>query len=118
ALSQGMTAGLSAYRHVYHKKFGAEPPLFAYRPTDFVLYPDFQELPPLNHGLKPKALVPEKALGPVMGKDWSWLVDRLDGRSSVDSLAAEGKVSPEALEEKLTQLVEKKMITFHIEIDG
>ena len=115
AISQGMAAGLSAYRYVYHKKFGTHPPLFAYRPTDFVFTPQFQELPPFDGKLLPKSLVPEKEIKAALGKDWRWLAGKLDGKSSIQKMAEEKGLRMEDLRKALVRLVEKKMITFHVE---
>jgi thioredoxin reductase (NADPH) len=116
AISQGMAAGLSAYRHVYQKKFGILPPLFAYRPTDFVVTPHFKELPPLNERLLPKSLVPEKEIKTALGKDWGWLAARLHGKSSIQEIAEQKGLRMEDLRKRLVRLVERKMITFHIEV--
>jgi hypothetical protein len=40
ALAQGAEAGFHAYRYIHHRKFGAEPPLFAFFPSE--------ERPPLD----------------------------------------------------------------------
>jgi hypothetical protein len=118
AVSQGMNAGLSAYRYVYHRKFGSDPPLFAYRPTDFFLYPNFQELPSLDEGLRPRALGKEEEIKAILGDRWDWLSDRLDGRSSIQEIAIEKGIPLEALKEVLKQLVEQKLITFHVKVDS
>jgi thioredoxin reductase len=117
AVAQGMTAGLSAYRYVYQRKFGCEPPLFAYRPRDFPLSLHFQELPPLDEGLRPKALVKGEEIQASLGEKWAWLIDRLHGRSSIREIARETGAKLEDLKEVLRRLVERKMITFHIEVD-
>ncbi len=117
AVAQGMTAGLSAYRYVYQRKFGCEPPLFAYRPGDFPLSLHFQELPPLDEGLRPKALVKGEEIEASLGEKWGWLIDRLHGRSSIQEIARETGAKLGDLKEVLRRLVERKMITFHIEVD-
>lgn len=117
AVSQGMTAGLSAYRYVYHKKFGIHPPLFAYRPTDFQISSHFQELPPIDERLHPKPLVSERKIEKVLKKDGAWLLKYLDGHLSIREIAEKGKVPPEDLNKVLTRLVEKKLITFHIGVE-
>ena len=45
AIGEGIVAGFEAYRYVYQKKFGAEPPLFAYYGWQGELRDDFHELP-------------------------------------------------------------------------
>jgi hypothetical protein len=117
AVAQGMTAGLSAYRYVYQRKFGCEPPLFAYRPRDFPLSLHFQELPPLDEELRPKALVKGEEIKASLGEKWAWLTDRLHGRSSIREIARETGTKLEDLKEVLRRLVGRKMITFHIEVD-
>jgi thioredoxin reductase len=117
AVAQGMTAGLSAYRYVYGKKFGFEPPLFAYRPKDFPLSSHFQELPPLDEGLRPKALVKGEEIKASLGESWTWLIDRLHGHLSIREIAEEMGSEPEDLKDALRGLVEKKMITFHVEVN-
>jgi thioredoxin reductase (NADPH) len=115
AVSQGIAAGLSAYRYVYQRKFGVPPPLFAYRPTDFLITPHFQELPPLDERLLPKSLVSEKKMKTALGKDWHWLGENLNGHRSIQDIAQEKGVQMEDLKRVLSRLVEKKVITFHIE---
>jgi thioredoxin reductase (NADPH) len=117
AVSQGIAAGLSAYRYVYQKKFGIPPPLFAYRPTDFPVSSHFQELPSLNENLLPVCLVSRKEMKAGLGKAWSWLAETLDGNLSIQEIANQNKISLEDLERELLHLVEKKMITFHIEVE-
>ena len=118
AVAQGMAAGLSAYRYVYHKKFGAYPPLFAYRPTDFTLGSNFRELPPFQKDLLPKSLVDARKIETLLGKKWSILSRTLNGRISIEEITQRGPYHPEELREVLERLVEKKMITFHIEVKG
>jgi thioredoxin reductase (NADPH) len=115
AVSQGIAAGLSAYRYVYQRKFGVPPPLFAYRPTDFLITPHFQELPPLDERLLPKSLVSEKKMKTALRKDWHWLGENLNGHRSIQDIAQEKGVQMEDLKRVLSRLVEKKVITFHIE---
>lgn len=118
AVSQGIAAGLSAYRFVYYKKFGTYPPLFAYRPTDFVLYQDFQELPIFGEGLMPKVLVGEEDIRGLLQDGWEWLPEYLHGRSSIGEIAAEREVPLDDLRAVLGQLVGQKAITLHIEVDS
>ncbi len=114
AVAQGMAAGLSAYRYVFRKKFGSDPPLFAYRPTDFVIPPDFKELPPLPQDLRPKSLVAQEEIEKQLGKKWEGLSRALNGRASIKEIAEARGCDLGALEKVLKQLVEKKIITFHI----
>ena len=116
AVSQGIAAGLSAYRYVYHKKFGIHPALFAYRPTDFLITPGFRELPPLNEKLLPKSLVSEREMRAALKKEWLWLSEKLHGNLSIQEIAKERGLHAEDLQTVLNRLVEKKMITFHIEV--
>ncbi|SPD75290.1 hypothetical protein PITCH_A510025 [uncultured Desulfobacterium sp.] len=113
AVSQGMIAGLSAYRYVYKKKMGVEPNLFAYRPTDFELTEDFLEIPTIGDELRPKILGREGEIMAVLGHNWSWLSGKLTGFNSISDIAAEKVIPVEALKKVLTDLVEKKLITFH-----
>jgi thioredoxin reductase len=117
AVSQGIAAGLSAYRYVYQKKFGVSPPLFAYRPTDFPISSHFQELPSLNEKLLPVCLVSKKEMKAALGKGRSWLTETLDGNLSIQDIAEQKKISFEDLKRVFIHLVEKKMITFHIEVE-
>jgi thioredoxin reductase (NADPH) len=116
AVSQGIAAGLSAYRYVYQKKFGTYPPLFAYRPTDFSIPAHFQELPSFNDRLLPKSLVSERKIRTALKKDWAWLSKTLDGNFSILEIAEKKNAPPGDLRKVLTRLVEKKLITFHIEV--
>jgi thioredoxin reductase (NADPH) len=116
AISQGITAGLSAYRYCYHRKFGTYPPLFAYRPTDFPLRTNFQELPTLREYLRPKALVREEEIMTILDGGWSSLPDHLKGDHTIGEIAEKRGVPVEYVKGLLQQLVEQKMITFHIEV--
>jgi hypothetical protein len=116
AVSQGMIAGLSAYRYVYKKKLGSEPPLFAYRATDFPLSEDFHELPVFDKKLKPRILCKEEKIRTVLGNNWSWLPARLHGGESMEKIASEENVPLEELRNILKVLVEKKLITFHVNL--
>jgi thioredoxin reductase (NADPH) len=113
AVSQGMIAGLSAYRYVYKKKMGDEPILFAYRPTDFVLSEDFREIPAVGKELRPMILCRDEEIMDALDNTWSWLPGRLTGRNSISEIAAEKNFPVEGLTEILMQLAEKKLITFH-----
>lgn len=115
AVSQGIAAGLSAYRYVYQKKFGVAPPLFAYRPTDFPITAHFQELPAFDDQLLPKSVVSERTIRTVLKKDWAWLSKKLNGNLSILEIAGKKNAPLGDLRKILTQLVEKKLITFHIE---
>jgi len=117
AVAQGITAGLSAYRYVFQKKFGFEPPLFAYRPTDFLISSQYHELPLFEESLKPKALLDRNDIKTCLGNRWAWLADCLHGRSSIRQIAEEMGAEPENVKDVLRWLVERKMITFHIEVD-
>jgi len=116
AVAQGLAGGLSAYRYVYQKKFGVFPPLFAYRPTDFLIPSHFQELPPLDGRLLPKALVSDKEMKAALGKGRSGLAEKLSGKLSIQEIAEMKKLPLEDLKRMLLRLVEKKMITFHTEV--
>jgi hypothetical protein len=116
AVSQGIAAGLSAYRYVYQKKFGIYPSLFAYRPTDFSISAHFQELPALDDHLLPKSLVSERKIEMLLKKDWTWLSRKLNGNLSILEIAEKKKAPPGDLRKVLTRLVEKKLITFHVEV--
>jgi len=113
AVSQGIAAGLSAYRYVFAKKFGTEPPLFAYRPTDFTLSANFRELPLLHRSLKPKALAETGDIQKVLGAGWEWLADGLDGSRTIEQIAREKSMAEDRLQDMLQKLVEKKLITVH-----
>ncbi len=118
AVAQGIAAGLSAYRYVYYKKFKGHPPLFAYRPTDFILPLGFEELPSLGSNLLPRSLVPEEDLERGLKKRWAGLSRSLNGSLSIGEIAKERRVPLEDLKEVLKRLAEKKKITFHIEVGG
>ena len=117
AVSQGMAAGLSAYRYVFHKKFGTHPPLFAYRPTDFMIPSDFEELPPLREDLLPVSLVDQKMIKSSLERKWAGLLSNFNGRVSIGEIAKRKKLNSEELKKVLKRLAEKKMITFHVEVD-
>jgi succinate dehydrogenase/fumarate reductase flavoprotein subunit len=116
AVSQGMIAGLSAYRYVYKKKLGAEPPLFAYRATDFTLNEHFRELPVFDEKLKPKILCEREKIEELLGDTWNRLPERLHGRESMEDIAKKENIPLEELRKILKMLVEKKLITFHVEV--
>jgi thioredoxin reductase (NADPH) len=117
AVAQGMAAGLSAYRYVYHKKFGTYPPIFAYRPTDFQIPADFEELPPFDEDLLPQSLIDEEEIEALLGRKWAGLSRSLNGKLSIEEIAEEKKLPLEDLKIVLKRLVEKKMITFHVEVE-
>jgi thioredoxin reductase (NADPH) len=114
AVAQGIAGGLSAYRYVYQKKFGILPSLFAYRPTDFLILPHFQELPPLDERLLPRSLVSDEELKAALGKGRSGLAEKFHGILSIQEIAKREKIPLEDLKRVLIHLVEKKRITFHI----
>jgi len=116
AVSQGMAAGLSAYRYLFHKKFGTHPHLFAYRPTDFTIPSGFEELPPLDEGLLPKSLVDGKEIEASLGRKRVGLSESLNGKLSIGEIARKKKLNPEELIKILKRLLERKMITFHVEV--
>lgn len=116
AVAQGMAAGLSAYRYVFREKFGIEPPLFAYRPMDFTIPSDFRELPSFKKDFLPKSLIDEEAIKRLLGKRWAWLAQSLKGELTIKEISERQRLNPETLEKVLQRLVEKKMITFHIEV--
>jgi thioredoxin reductase (NADPH) len=116
AVAEGVAAGLSAYRYVYHKKFGVPPSLFAYRPTDFPIPSQFQELPPMDGRLLPKSLVSDKEMKAALGNGRSGLAEKLHGNLSIQEIAGKKKIPLEDLKKVLIHLVEKKMITFHREV--
>lgn len=118
AVAQGIAAGLSAYRYVFRKKFGSEPPLFAYRPTDFPIPIDFKELPPLRSNLRPKSLVSRGEIERSLPKGWSGLSRCLDGRLTLEEIVRKRKIPLKDLMEVLRGLVEEKKITFHVEVEG
>jgi thioredoxin reductase (NADPH) len=115
AVSQGIAAGLSAYRYVYQEKFGVPPPLFAYRPTDFLISSHFQELPLLDERLLPMSLVSKEEIKTTLRKGWYWLAENLHGNRSIQEIAEERKIPLQDLKRVFLHLVEKKMITFHID---
>ena len=117
AVAQGMAAGLSAYRYIYHKKFRIYPPLFAYRPTDFQIPENFEELPPFDEDLLPKSLVDEEEIEALLGRKWAGLSRSLNGKLSIRKMAEKKNVAIEDLKRVLKRLVEKKMITFHVEVE-
>jgi len=115
AVAQGIAGGLSAYRYVYQKKFGMDPSLFAYRPTDFLIPARFQELPPLDGRLLPKSLVSDQEMKAALGKGRSGLAEKFHGNLSIQEIVEKKKIRLEDLKKVLIHLVEKKMITFHID---
>jgi len=115
AVAQGIAGGLSAYRYVYEKKFGTPPSLFAYRATDFLISPHFQELPLLDEQLVPKSLVLDGEMKAVLGKNRSALAGKFHGNLSIQEIAERETIPLEDLKKVLTHLVEKKMITFHVD---
>jgi len=114
AVSQGIAAGLSAYRYVFLRKFGQEPPLFAYRAADFVLEAGYRELPQIDAGMRPVALVDEGDLHRSLGDSWRWLAGRMDGSRTIGQLAGEAHVSQKRLVEMIRQLINDKRITVHV----
>ncbi|MDX9787825.1 MAG: NAD(P)/FAD-dependent oxidoreductase [Desulfobacterales bacterium] len=118
AVSQGITAGLSAYRYVFEKKFNRPPPLFAYRPTDFILHADFKELPALKATMKPVVLCRETEIKDELTDDVEDLAGLFDGRHSMERISEITGRSLSKIMALATALVEKKRMTVHVEIDG
>lgn len=116
AVAQGMAAGLSAYRYVFHKKFGIDPPLFAYRPTDFTIPSNFKELPFLEDEFLPLSLIDGEEIETTLGKKWTGLSNHLHGKLSIKEIAQRERLHPEELKKVLKWLAERKMITFHMRI--
>lgn len=118
AVSQGMMAGLSAYKYVYRMKLGISPPLFAYRPTDFSLTEDYRELPVFDKTLKPFMLGDKLTIRAELGSHRDWLCGHLEGKKSMATIAEEQGLPVEELRQLLQGLVEKKLITFHVDLTG
>jgi alkyl hydroperoxide reductase subunit AhpF len=116
AVSQGMMAGLSAYAYVYRMKLGVSPSLFAYRPTDFSLTEDYRELPVFDPKLRPFMLGDEKTIRAELGDNGGWLAEQLDGKKSMETMAEEQDIPVEKLRQILQGLVEKKLLTFHVDL--
>lgn len=116
AVSQGMTAGLSAYRYVYGKKFGLEPPLFAYRPTDFILDEGCRELPLLSGEMRPKALARKKEIIEALGRGEKGLSELMEGDATIDAIDGETRIPRDRLERILERLLALKLITVHADI--
>jgi len=116
AVSQGVIAGLSIYEDIFIKKFGQPPPLFAYRPSDFELHADFQELPRIGDRMIPVALSPADEIQKAHPPADRGLIDCLDGHKSIEEIGHTAKMPLAKLKETLVTLAEKKLITFHIEV--
>jgi len=116
AVSQGMIAGLSVYEDIFLKKFGHKPPLFAYRPSDFELHEDFQELPPLDDKMRPYALSPIDDIRKTFNLGGINIVDYLNGPKTIAEIEQALKIPLPSLKEKLLTLAENKLITFHVEV--
>ncbi len=116
AVSQGIAAGLSVYEDVFFMKFGQKPPLFAYRPSDFQLHADYQELPDIGDHMRPYALgKPDEILKALQPGNMN-VIDYLNGQETVETIGQAMKIPLPSLKEKLLVLAEKKLITFHIEV--
>ncbi len=111
ALGDGVTAGFSAYRHVYAQKFDREPPLFAYRAADTPLPAAPSDLPDLPDDAVPVVLGdPKTVAATAVGA-------AIDDRADVGSLRA--RFGREAADAALTVLMERKDIGVHRrELDG
>ncbi|MCJ7773456.1 MAG: hypothetical protein MUP22_10030, partial [Desulfobacterales bacterium] len=116
AISQGIAAGLSVYEDVFFKKFGQKPPLFAYRPSDFELKADFQELPSIDDHMRPYALSPADEIQKALKPGDMDMIDYLNGQEDIGTIGQVLKMPLSSLKEKLLTLAEKKLITFHIEV--
>lgn len=118
SIGEGITAGFSAYRYVFRKKFGREPYLFAYAPQDFILPPSFQELPPLKPSLRPKLLCRPEEIEPLLQdlklEPKERLLESLNGTLSLEEIVFREHWKEQDLLEFLTLLVERKSLTFHL----
>ena len=118
AIGEGITAGFSAYRYVFRKKFGCEPYLFAYAAQDFVVPPNFRELPTFNSSLKPKLLCRPEEVQPLVQdlklESEEELLEYLNGTITLEEIVQRGRWEELELMEFLTLLVERKSLTFHL----
>jgi len=106
ALGQGVTAGFAAYRYVFVKKYGSEPPLFAYygdagvalgpEAVDFTIGPD----------LMPDRLVEQ------MEKDEKDIWPLINGSLTIKEISAKSGQSPATVEAVIRELLQARAITF------
>lgn len=116
AVAQGITAGLSVYEDIFLKKFGHKPPLFAYRPSDFELTADFQELPSIDDHMRPFALSSTEDIQKALNPGDVEIIGYLNGQDDIEAIGQALKKPLSLLKQTLLTLAEKKLITFHIEV--
>ena len=118
SIGEGVTAGFSAYRYVFQRKFDREPYLFAYAAQDFVLPPNFQELPPLKSSLKPMLLCRPEEIGSMLKdfklEDEEEMLDSLKGTTTLEEILNRRRWEKQEFLDFLMLLVEKKSLTFHL----
>jgi len=120
AMSEGVVAGLGAYAHVFARKFGREPSLFAYRATDTAITPAHREIPPFAARMPVVLLSTPRDVAKAWGKvpeadgvDCDAFLASADDRPSLTALAR--RLGPPLAETRalVTALAERKLATVH-----
>jgi thioredoxin reductase len=119
ALGDGVCAGFSAYKWSFRAKFGHDPRLFAYSPSNEVITRGSSDLPEVTHLARPKLLSSEKeflALARASGLNLECesLPDLLDGRHTVEEVCMEMKCDIDALIDVVVNASANRLMTVHV----
>ncbi len=112
ALGDGVNAGFGAYRYVFRRKFGREPELFAYAPSDRPIVEGERDLPPITPDMIPIALAP-----PAQAHERSAVPEELvasfDGARSIDEVCRRAGIDVSQGCRWVEGLIERKLGTVH-----
>lgn len=119
ALGDGVCAGFSAYKWAFRAKFGHEPRLFAYSPSDEVITPDGSDLPAVTDQACPKLLSPIEefialARASHIKLECESLPGLLDGTHTLEEVAGKINCKLEALREVVSSAAANRLMTVHI----
>jgi thioredoxin reductase len=123
ALGDGVCAGFSAYKWAFQAKFGHEPRLFAYSPSDEVITPDSSDLPFVTNAARPKLLTPGKDF-PALARTFGMIIDPqsllvfFDGTHTLAGLSQKLNCDIETLRELVTRASANRLMTVHIISQG
>jgi len=108
AIGDGIKAGFEAYKYTFIKKFGIEPPMYAFYPSKSEIYDKKTgyciDIITDNH--KPKLLDPNI--------DIQISKKLLDGKHTIKQILKKNSIDSKTLQKILISLTNEKRITFHI----
>jgi hypothetical protein len=119
ALGDGVCAGFSAYRWAYKAKFGREPRLFAYSPSDEVIRPGSSDMPAIPAWARPKLLGGEEELAAMAGRAGLRLnghngSELFDGKKTLREIASALDCNEAGLASLVTAAGSARLMTAHV----